>query len=680
VAIKLLAPHLATHPTARLRFVREARAAAAVRHEHVIDIHAVAEANGLPYLVMECVVGISLQQRLDRTGPLPLEEVLRIGMQTAAGLAAAHAQGLVHRDVKPANILLENGVARVKLTDFGLARAADDASLSQTGAVAGTPEYMAPEQARGEPVDHRADLFSLGSVLYAMAAGRAPFHAESTLGVLRRVADETPCPLREMEPSLPVWLTTVVERLHAKDPALRFQSAAEVAEVLGRHLNQLRNPLTPDRFPPQRGPQKRTFPVARVLSWAGAVAVVVLVAVGVTDATGVTHVVPTVVRVVQGDASLVVEVDDPKVRVSVEGDGGVVINDAGAGEVRLRPGSYRLRASKDGQPVCEELFTVLRGGREVVRVKREPSPAAPVVPSAPVHHFEGHTGTVRCVAIAPDGRRALSGSDDRTVRLWDVASGAELCCFHGHTDAVTAVGFSPDGRQAASAGADRTVRLWEVPTGRPLGCCRGHTETVRTVAFATAGECVVSGGDDGTVRLWDPATATELRSLSGHEGRVASVAVSTDGRNILSGGHDRTVRVWDLASGAERRRLEGHTGEVYAVAFAFDGRMAVSGGNDRTVRLWEVETGKELRVLHGHVNAVIRVAFGPDGRRVFSASSQYQTPDETLRVWDTASGRMLCSFGGAAADRIGCVAFAPDGAVALSGSTDPTLRLWKLSR
>src|SRR5262249_18040637 len=148
---------------ARRRFTREGRAAAAVSHDHVITIHAVEDSGPLPYIVMQLVAGASLQERIDRAGPLPLVEVLRIGRQTAAGLAAAHAQGLVHRDVKPANILLENGIERVKLTDFGLARAADDASLTQSGAIAGTPAFMSPEQAEGKPIDHRSDLFSLGS-------------------------------------------------------------------------------------------------------------------------------------------------------------------------------------------------------------------------------------------------------------------------------------------------------------------------------------------------------------------------------------------------------------------------------------------------------------------------------------------------------------------------------------
>jgi serine/threonine-protein kinase len=239
VAIKVLAPELAASATARRRFTREAQAAAAVCHEHVVTIHAVDERHRPPYLVMHYVAGMSLQ---DKGGPLELREILRIGMQTAAGLAAAHAQGLVHRDVKPANILLENGVERVKLTDFGLARAADDASLTQSGVVAGTPMYMAPEQADGQPCDHRSDLFSLGSVLYTMCTGRPPFRASSAMAVLKRVIEDTPRPIRELNPDIPEWLCDIVAKLHAKRPAERFQSAQEVADLLGQHLAHLQQP------------------------------------------------------------------------------------------------------------------------------------------------------------------------------------------------------------------------------------------------------------------------------------------------------------------------------------------------------------------------------------------------------------------------------------------------------
>src|SRR5262249_16179853 len=183
-----------------------------------------------------------LQERIDRAGPLEIKEILRIGMQTALGLAAAHAQGLIHRDIKPANILLENGVERVKLTDFGLARAIDDASVTQSGVIAGTPLFMSPEQAAGGAVDYRSDLFSLGSVLYTMCTGHAPFRASGTMAVMKRVIEDTPRPVRELNPEIPDWLEAIIAKLHAKKPEDRFQSAKEVAELLEQHLAHLQQP------------------------------------------------------------------------------------------------------------------------------------------------------------------------------------------------------------------------------------------------------------------------------------------------------------------------------------------------------------------------------------------------------------------------------------------------------
>jgi PAS domain S-box-containing protein len=242
VALKVLAPALAGASSARKRFLREARSSAQVRHENVVQIHAVQE-QPLPYLVMEFIPGETLQQRLDRVGPLEVQEIVRIGREIAEGLAAAHATGLIHRDIKPGNILLEAGSqVRVKITDFGLARAADDASLTQRGALAGTPMYMAPEQAEGETLDHRADLFSLGSVLYVMATGRPPFRAATTVGVLKRVVSDEPRPIRDVIPEIPQWLCEIIARLHSKKPQDRFATAREVADLLGSCLAEMQRP------------------------------------------------------------------------------------------------------------------------------------------------------------------------------------------------------------------------------------------------------------------------------------------------------------------------------------------------------------------------------------------------------------------------------------------------------
>ncbi|MEZ6091554.1 MAG: serine/threonine-protein kinase, partial [Pirellulaceae bacterium] len=227
VAIKVMNPELATTSPPRKRFLREARTAAAVTHENIVAIHAVEE-EPIPYLVMEYIAGPTLGSRMDGSGPLDVKDILKIGQQVAAGLAAAHSVNLIHRDIKPSNILLTEGtVEKAKISDFGLARAVDDASMTQSGMIAGTPMYMAPEQARGETLDHRADLFSLGSVLYQMASGRPPFRAPTTIAVLKRVCEDTPRSLDDVIPETPAWLQTIIFRLLEKNRDDRFQTAQE---------------------------------------------------------------------------------------------------------------------------------------------------------------------------------------------------------------------------------------------------------------------------------------------------------------------------------------------------------------------------------------------------------------------------------------------------------------------
>jgi serine/threonine protein kinase len=255
VAIKVLAPHLAGDAEAVQRFVREAQSAAAVRHDNIVTIHAVDEANGSPFLVMELINGESLQGRM-KHGPLPVDDIVQLGIQIASGLEAAHRCGLIHRDIKPANILLENafvsssepegtpGLAgspdtvRAKITDFGLARVMSESAMTRSGLIAGTPLYMSPEQANGEPADHRSDLFSLGSVLYSLCTGQVAFPAESAIAVLRRVIDHEPEPVRSLNPAIPDWLCEVIAKLMAKQPENRIQTAKEVADLLTRRQAQ----------------------------------------------------------------------------------------------------------------------------------------------------------------------------------------------------------------------------------------------------------------------------------------------------------------------------------------------------------------------------------------------------------------------------------------------------------
>lgn len=231
VAIKVLGNHLTTSGAARKRFAREAQAAASVVHENVLAIHAIDQWQGVPYFVMPLVRGESLERRLKQNGPFDLIEILRIARQVAAGLDAAHQQGLVHRDIKPANVLMEHGSQRLTISDFGLARAGDDASLTRSGLIMGTPLYMSPEQAKGEPVDARSDIFSFGAMLYALCTGHPPFRAETPYGVIRRLCEEDPRSIQQYNPSIPFWFSGIVSQMMQKDMNRRIPTAKELLDI-----------------------------------------------------------------------------------------------------------------------------------------------------------------------------------------------------------------------------------------------------------------------------------------------------------------------------------------------------------------------------------------------------------------------------------------------------------------
>ncbi|MFK7817742.1 MAG: protein kinase, partial [Planctomycetaceae bacterium] len=283
VAIKMLAPSYAGSGPARQRFAREARSIAAVRDEHVIPVFGVDEHKGLPFIVMEYMPGGSLAQGIEEQGRLDTCEVVRLGMQIARALQAAHAQGIVHRDVKPANVLLEAGIDRALVTDFGLARILDESSMTRSGAISGTPQFMSPEQAAGESVDHRSDLFSLGSVMYMACTGHSPFRSETVFGVIKRVCENEPRPIRETNPGIKQWLCDFVQKLQAKDVTQRFQSAKEVADYLAAELAYLQSPTSipkPNRlWRPEPVPTTTDKTPARKLAVAASVVGVVAFAI-----------------------------------------------------------------------------------------------------------------------------------------------------------------------------------------------------------------------------------------------------------------------------------------------------------------------------------------------------------------------------------------------------------------
>jgi WD40 repeat protein len=602
VALKFINPNRFPNPDAVRRFHREAQAAARLSHPNVVTVYDAGQHEATHYLSLEYVEGASLAKLVLELGPLPPAVACEYIRQAAEGLHHAFQRRMVHRDLKPQN-LMRTPDGRIKILDFGLARWVSDTetdeSLTDSGVVMGTPDYMAPEQVRdAHRADIRADIYSLGCTLYHLLTGRPPFHAAAGTGKLAAHLEQVPQPLDLAGPT-PAGLAQVVGRMIAKSPGQRYQTPAEVARTLAPFVTAAAGP------PPAPGPRPRArrLPAAVALAALGAG---LLLAGGLFQR----------LRAPEGPAS-----------VGRPPAAGGPAEPAASGPrwVQKRVGKvWGVAFSPDGK-----LALSGSGGR----FDDQPPAGADsglrlweVATGQEVGHFTTGEEPVLCVAFSPDGQRAVSGGWNGTLRVWDVAGRSAIACFDQvHKGRVHGVALSPDGRQALSGSYDGTLCLWEVRTGTVLKRFAGHVGEVTHVALSADGRRALSGGGDQTVRLWDVATASELKRVRADTQFVTCVALSPDGRQALSAG--RSVQLWDLETGAQVRRFEGHKDYVWRVVFSPDGRRALTSGR-KTVRLWDVGTGKELARLEGHTDQVYCVAFSPDGRQALSASQ-----DGTVRLW-----------------------------------------------
>jgi len=331
--------------------------------------------------------------------------------------------------------------------------------------------------------------------------------------------------------------------------------------------------------------------------------------------------------------------------------------------------------SADSGPVARAAEAIISNKMNSILLLRYPSQRPDYNPhDALLRTLEGHIDEVWSVNITPDGKRAVSGGADTTLRVWDLESGECVGILEGHTGKVENVNITPDGKRAVSGGEDKTLRVWDLERGECVGILEGHTGKVESVSITPDGRRAVSGGEDSTLREWDLEGGKCVRRLEGHTGRVESVSITPDGRRAVSGGEDSTLLVWDLESGKCVRILEGHTDRVESVSITPDGRRAVSGGEDSTLREWDLESGECMRTLKGHIGWIENVSVTPDGMRIVSGGE-----DTTLRVWDPEGGKCLRRLEGHM-HWIKSVSITPDGKRAVSGCADSTLRVWDLQR
>jgi len=659
-------------------------------HPHVVDCYYVRRIEGAPRLFVEYVDGGSLHDWIRQKRLRTLDRVLDVAVQFAWGLHYAHEQGLVHRDVKPANVMVTAG-GLAKVTDFGLARAQ---SLMAAVGVAGTPAYMAPEQSAGRELTRGADAWGWALSVLEMFAGERTW--EYGIAAAEALRDFRQRGGRVVGlPPMPDAVAELLGRCFEEDPAARPRSLKEAADVL-RRVHEAAGAGPYPRPEPRTGRDTADSLSNRAVSmldlgrtaeadplWRKALArqpqhlestynqSLHAWSQGemsddemlnrVWEARKAHPSLPRGAHLVgklllalgdTGAAARALEEAPPAAAGSAERDRDLGLALCARGEwARARECLDRSMASGLADPAEIAGFALClarlgeaekaRAFYERAREHRRELP--PELGPAISGHVAGHE-TLRSIkglvhpasmlAVTADGRFAVSG-DLEGVRVWDARTGAAVRTLAMREMRLRSMAVAPDGRTLLCAGEGAPLQLVDMDTGRPLRAFQPHPGFLAALAITADGRLAVSGGSDRTVRVWDMATGRCLRALEGHQEAVAAVAVSVEGSRAVSASLDGTVRAWDLASGQAVAVFEGHHGRVLTVALSGPKGFVLSGGEDRTVRVWDLPNGRLVRTFTGHAQAVAAIALSRDGRFALSGGQ-----DRTLRVWDVAGGRL----------------------------------------
>ena len=656
VALKMALGGDRPDPQDLARFRVESEAVAAVDHPHVVRVFGSGEWSGRPYLVMEYLDGGSLAGRLRAVKRLDPRVAARTCERIARGVAAAHAVGIVHRDLKPGNVLLD-AAGEPKVADFGLARrrGAADQGLTQTGAVMGTPAYMAPEQAQDAKfVGPAADIYAVGAVLYDCLTGRPPFPGGDPWSVLRRVIGELPDAPRKLAPSVPRDLELICLKCLEKDPRDRYPTADALAADLARWQAGETVSARP------AGPVERAAKWARRRPAAAAAWGLGLLAGGLTLFAGTAG-------VLWWQAAAAAE-REHRAQVAEE----VARKGAEAARDRLTLAqyarsvdlSYREVGANDlprARQLLDDTPADLRGWEwdYVRRLAR--GDAARVL--------DARAGRAHAVGYDPVGWRLVSAHQDGTARVWN-REGAAVHVLKGHGDEVYDASFTPGGKRIVTASLDGTVKVWDAASGReaatlPVGAERSP---LYAVAASPDGLAVAAGGKAGVLQRWRLKGPEREPDEPAGVGEITTVRYSPDGVWLAAGGKNGAVKVWRRGTNAPPVVLAA-SAPVAAAAFAPDGRLAV-GSEDGLVRVWDPETGRAGVTFPAHAPGVAGVAFSADGGRLLTAGR-----DRAVGVWDAATGKPVRSFRGHE-DAVWAVAAAPTGPGLVSAGLDGTVRVW----
>jgi serine/threonine protein kinase/Tol biopolymer transport system component len=661
------------------RFLREARFCASIsKHPSIVGVYEAGVMEGKRYIVMEYIEGYPMS-RWRRMGSLSVRQQVAMLRDVALAVHYAHENGVIHRDLKPQNVLVDEE-RRPHVTDFGLAKAINSdvsASLTAPRMTVGTPQYMSPEQAKGlKTVDRRTDIWSLGVMLYEMLTGRPPFTGVTPIEILMKVVNNAVPPpsqiLRGGHPALDKSIETICMKTLAKDPRDRYATSRAFAEDLSRWLKgEEVKPVEPAGF---RLPHVEIPPwVLRFSPFVAALTLLVLllwVFAGSSSAPSLERELAMAEKLLREGDYRTAYLDYTRI-LGFFPDSSEALKGKQRAKDKLEE-AERLDHSRIETAVREDLEAryqdrIDKLSRDLEEARHKVDETRRQIDSfvgRPYLTLTGHSNSILCAAFARDGRTLATGSYDNSIRVWDVVTGHTLKTLNGHTNGAMTVAFSPDGASLVSGGGDWSVRVWDVATGATRLTLTGHTNVVTAVAWSPDGNTLASASVDRTIRLWNAASGQSMTTLSGHTGPVWALAFSPDGKVLASASYDKTIRLWDLSTATVTRILDKHTASVLSVAFHPKGGTLASGGEDRMVMIWNTATGEDLKTLPGHSDHVRSVAFSPDGKLLASGSK-----DKSIKLWEASSGsamRTLLNHTGG----VRALAFNNDGSVLASGAGD----------
>jgi WD40 repeat protein/serine/threonine protein kinase len=711
VALKMILAGAQADPLQLERFRAEAEAVARLQHPYIVQIYEISDYNGCPFFSLEYVDGGNLAEKL--TGaPQPPRLAAHLIRLLALAMHSAHQKGIIHRDLKPGNILLASPTQHIsdsdtfhtemqatfrlfgipKITDFGLAKHLDVQSQTRTGAIMGTPSYMAPEQAEGHAhsIGPATDVYGLGAILYELLTGRPPFESESSMTTLRRLLTDDPVSPAQLQLKVPLDLETICLKCLEKNPARRYHSAEDLAEELQRFLSNQPIEARPVGWWGRslkwvrRHPTKSTVAAVVLLSIASFLLMGLLYHLEMKAAFDQTRKYAEVNRknlvrlhVSQGTSTM------------NAGDGFTALlwfTEAlrldGGTEDEERSHRQRIATLEKGLPRPQQLW-IHEGAVYETRFDPKGKRVLAAGEEGKVYIWDSQTGErvgeplaeqgpIAFALFSPDGSRIAVATKGGLARVWDAESGLPITPLLPMGGEPREIAFSPDGRQLVTA-AGEAARVWDAASGKLLPNELTHKGSVNAARFSPDGRWLATAGGDGLIRLWDASTRKPSPLVMPHDGAVLCLDFSPDSKRLASGSADHSAQVWEIASGIVAGRRLWHRDSVSRVVFSPFGRRLLTSSLDGSASIWRVADGERLVEPMRHRSVIRWSVFSPDGCRVATAGD-----DNAARVWSANTGDPITPPLRANGS-VNRVAFSPNGRRLAVASDDGTVHVWDVA-